>query len=191
MKTIEKKIATYLKKEQLFKEDEHKKLEKPFLTKSRKNFTVANLLFKISEKEDMRKLLNLTSDFEMFDWVIIVSYYAIYTSALAALAKLGFKSRSHAATITVLKCHYIPKRDDKKKDREEDKTKILEQKDIHKLVKAHAMSKQLITKLIQTKTRRETAQYGATPSITKEMAKTSLDDADEFITKIEEILFFV
>ena len=179
---LKRKIDGYLKKEQLFKDDEHKKLEKSFLIKSRKNFTVANLLFNISEQEDIKKLLNLASDFEMYDWVIIVSYYAMYTSALAALAKLGFKSKSHAATIAVLEHHYIPEKKDK------NNTKTLEQKDIHKLVKAYAMSEHLITKLIQTKTRRETAQYDATPSITREMAKTSLDDADEFITKIEEIL---
>jgi len=179
---LKRKIDRYLRKEQLFKNEEHKKLEKPFLTKSRKNFSVANLLFKISEQEDIRKLLNLASDFEMYDWVIIVSYYAMYTSALAALAKLGFKSKSHAATITVLEHHYIPEKKNKNNGKE------LEQKDIHKLVKAYAISEQLITKLIQTKTKRETAQYDATPSITREMAKTSLDDADEFITKIEEIL---
>jgi uncharacterized protein (UPF0332 family) len=179
---LKRKIDRYLRKEQLFKDEEHKKLEKPFLTKSRKNFSVANLLFKISEQEDIRKLLNLASDFEMYDWVIIVSYYAMYTSALAALAKLGFKSKSHAAAITVLEHHYILEEKDKNNG------KALEQKDIHKLVKAYAISEQLITKLIQTKTRRETAQYDATPSITREMAKTSLDDANEFITKIEEIL---
>jgi len=179
---LKRKIDRYLKKEQLFKDKEHKKLEKPFLTKSRKNFAVANILFKISEQEDMRKLLNLSSDFEMHDWVIIVSYYAMYASALAALAKLGFKSKSHAATITVLEYHYIPE------EKEDNKGKALEQKDMHKLVKAYAISEQLITKLIQTKTKRETAQYNATPSITREMAKSSLDDADEFITKIEEIL---
>src|SRR3989344_4425406 len=95
---LKRKIEGYLKKRQLFKSDEHKKFEKPFLTKARKNFTVANLLFRISEQEETRKLLNLASDFEMYDWVIIVSYYAMYTSALAALAKLGFKSKSHAAT---------------------------------------------------------------------------------------------
>jgi len=178
----DKKINRYLKKEQLFKKEEYKKLEKPFLTKSRKNFSVANVLFKISEQEGIRKLLNLASDFEMYDWTIIVSYYAMYASALAALAKLGFKSKSHAATITVLEHYYIPEEKDKSD------VKALEQKDIHKLVKACAISEQLITKLIQTKTKRETAQYDATPSITRETAKTSLDDADEFITKIEEIL---
>ncbi len=54
-------------------------------------------------------------------------------------------------------------------------------------MKAYAISEQLITKLIQTKTKREAAQYDATPSITKEMAKPALADAEEFITKIEEI----
>jgi len=123
----------------------------------------------------MRKILNLASDFEMYDWAIIVSYYSMYTSSLSTLANLGFKSKSHAATIAVLEYNFV-------------KEKKLETKDIHKLVKAYALSEQLITKLIQTKIKRETAQYDATTSITREMAKSSLDDADEFITKIEEIL---
>jgi uncharacterized protein (UPF0332 family) len=179
---LKKKIAGYLKKEQLFKDEEYKKLERSYQAKARKSFTVANLQFKISDEENVKKMLNLTSEFEMFDWVIIAAYYAMYTSALAALAKLGFKSKSHAATIAILQHYYLEQKENM------DKTKRLEQNDIHKLVKAHAMSEQFIAKLIQTKSRRETAQYDATPSITKEMAKTSLNDADEFITKIEEIL---
>lgn len=179
---LRRKIENYLKKEQLINNEEHKKLKKPFMTKSRKNFSVANLLFKISEQEDIKKLLNIASDFEMHDWVIIVSYYSMYTSALAALAKLGFKSKSHAATISILEHYYTSEQKDKSNN------KILEQKDIHKLVKAYAISEHLITKLIQTKTRRETAQYDATPSITREMAKSSLNDANKFIAKIEEIL---
>ena len=175
---LKRKIGGYLKKEQLLKNNEHKKLEKPFLAKSRKNFTVANVLFKISEREDARKLLNLASDFDTYDWVIVASYYSMYTSALSALAHLGYKSKSHAATIAVLEHNFTSKTNGKS----------LEAKDIHKLTKAYALSEQLITKLIQTKTKRETAQYDATPSITREMAKTSLDDADEFITNIEDIL---
>ena len=56
------------------------------------------------------------------------------------------------------------------------------------MTKAYDLSEQLITKMIQTKTKRETAQYDATPVITREMAEMALADADEFITKIEEIL---
>lgn len=173
---LNRKIKSYLKRKQVFRSDEHKKLETPFLVKARKNLTVGSLLFKISEQEDLKKMINLSSDFETYDWVIIVSYYSMYTSALAAIAKLGLKSKSHAATIAVLEHHYV------------NESKSLETKDLHKLAKAYVISEQLITKLIQTKTKRETAQYDATPAISREMAQTALNDADEFITKIEEIL---
>ena len=95
---LKRKINGYLKKEQFFKNDEHKKQEKPFIAKSRKNFTVAKLLFKISEEEDMRRILNLASGFEMDDWAIIVSYYSMYTSSLSAL-KLRLNALAGPANI--------------------------------------------------------------------------------------------
>lgn len=173
---LKKKIDGYLQKEQLLKNQEYAKLEKPFLTKARRNFAVANLLFKISEQEELKKVLTLASDFNSYDWVIIVSYYSMYVSALAALARLSFKSKSHAATIAVLEYNYIHQQ------------KSLEVKHIQQLTKAYALSEELINKLIQTKTRRETAQYDATPAISRENAASALEDAEMFITKIEEIL---
>ncbi len=176
VKQLKKKIKGYLKKGQITKNEENVKLSSLFLTKSRKNLTVANLLFNISDQEDLRKILKLRSSFESFDWVIVVSYYAMYTSALAAVAKLGFKSKSHAATITILEHHYVHE------------NKHLEEKHLQQISKAYVLSEDLINKLMQTKTRRETAQYEATPTISKENAQSSLQDADQFITKIEEIL---
>lgn len=173
---LKKKIDGYLRKEQLLKNQEHTKLEKPFLTKARKNFTVANLLFKISEQEELKKVLALASDFNSYDWVIIISYYSMYVSSLAALAKLGFKSKSHAATIAVLEYHYVHQQ------------KNLEAKHIQQLTKAYVLSGELISKLIQTKTRREITQYDATPVISRENALSALEDAEAFITRIEEIL---
>lgn len=173
---LKKKIDAYLRKEQLLKSQEYTKLEKPFLRKARKSFTVANLMFRISEHEDLKKILTLASEFETYDWVIIVSYYSMYVSALAALAKLGFKSKSHAATIVVLGYYYVHKQ------------KNLEAKHIQQLTKAYVLSEDLINKLIQTKTQRETAQYDATPAISRENAISALADAEEFITKIEEAL---
>ena len=104
---LQKKIEGYLRKEQLLKKEEYIKLEKPFLRKARKNFTVANLMFKISEQDDFKKTLALSQDFETYEWVIVVSYYSMYVSALAALARLGLKSKSHAATIVVLEHYYV------------------------------------------------------------------------------------
>ena len=173
---LKRRIDAYIKKGQLLKNPDNTKLEKPFLSKARKNFTVANLLFKISEQEELKKVLTLAYGFEMYDWVIIVSYYSMYTSALAALAKLSLKSKSHAATIAVLEYYYIQS------------GKRLETKHIQKLSKAYSVSEELITKLIETKSKRETAQYDATPSISRENAKSALKDTEEFITKIEEVL---
>ncbi len=173
---LKRKIDRYLLKEQLFRDKEYTKLEKPFLTKSRKNFTVANLLFNISEQEELKKALSLAPGFEMYDWVIIASYYSMYSSALAAIAKLGFKSKSHAATIAVLERFYVHEKGS------------LEERHIHKLSKAYALSEGLITKLLETKTKRETAQYDATPAISRENAKTALYDAEEFIDRIEQVL---
>jgi uncharacterized protein (UPF0332 family) len=173
---LNSQIDRYLKKEQLLKSLEHAKLEKPFLNKARKNFTVSNLLFSISEQEELKKILNLASDFNSYDWVIIVSYYSMYVSALAALARLGFKSKSHAATILVLEYYYVHQQ------------KNLEAKHIQQLAKAYVLSEELISKLIRTKTQRETAQYDATPAISRENAVNALENAEEFITKMEEIL---
>jgi uncharacterized protein (UPF0332 family) len=173
---LKSKISAYLKKKQLLKDTEHLKLEKPFLAKARKNLSVANLLMKISRDEKMKKILRLQEGFDTYDWVIIMSYYAMYASALAALARQQLKSKSHAATITVLEYHYLHEQ------------KKLEMQHLEKLSKAYMVSEAMITKLLQTKTRREAAQYDATPEISKENAQASLKDADEFITKIEEIL---
>jgi len=173
---LKRKIETYLKREQLLKSDEYTKFEKPYLKKARKNFTVANLMFKISNEDGFKKILALSSDFEIYDWVIVVSYYSMYVSALAALAKLGFKSTSHTATIIVLEHYYVHKQ------------KNLDVKHILQLTKAYSLTEDLIDKLIRTKTKRETAQYDATPAISRENAVSALKDAEEFITKIEEIL---
>ncbi len=161
---LRKKIDSYLRKEQLGKSNEHVKLETSFMVKSRKNFTVANLLFRISEEDDLKKTLSIAHGFEMYDWTIIVSYYAMYTSALAAISRHGFKSKSHAATISVLELYYVHE------------NRKLDDKHIHQLSKAHALSEELITKLMQIKTSRETAQYDATSAISRENAVNALEN---------------
>lgn len=85
---LQKKINGYLRKQQVLQKEEYKKLEKPFLKKARKNFTVANLMFKISEQDEFKKILTLPQDFETYEWIIVISYYSMYVSALAALSKL-------------------------------------------------------------------------------------------------------
>ncbi len=170
------KIEQYLKRGQLVKDEGNLKLEVPFTNKARKNLLVANLILRISQDTKLKKRLNITPDFEMYEWVINISYYAMYIASLAAIAKLGYRSRSHHATITILEYNYVYLQ------------KGLEIKHLTKLTKAYALNDYLLTTLLRTKTRRESAQYEATPLIAKENALSSVEDADEFITRIEEIL---
>ena len=48
---LKKRITLYIKKEQLMQSQEYTNLKKHYLTKSRKNLTVANLMLKISDTE--------------------------------------------------------------------------------------------------------------------------------------------
>jgi len=170
---LKRKISRYLKKEQLEKGDSFLRLKLPFLRRARKNFAVASLIMDISDKDNFKNTLKLPYDFEAYDWVIVIAYYSMYMSALAALANISFKSRSHAATVALLEYGYVLQNK-------------LDAKHLCSLSNAYLLSEELITKLIQAKTNRETAQYDATPEIARQNA--IIADADEFITKIEGIL---
>lgn len=172
---LKKRISRYLKKEQLEKGDSFSRLKLPFLRRARKNFAVASLIMDISDKDNFKNSLKLPYDFEAYDWVIVIAYYSMYMSALAAIANISFKSRSHAATVALLEYGYVLQNK-------------LDVKHLHSLSNAYLLSEELITKLVQAKTNRETAQYDATPAIAQQNAISSLEDADEFITKIEELL---
>lgn len=174
-RVLKKKIDGYLRKAQLRKSPDCRKLVNLFVAKARKNSTVANLLFAISEKGKLQNTLALASGFEMYDWVIAVSYYAMYLSALAALAARGFKSRSHAATICALEYFYVH-------------GGKLAAKHLDRFTHARTLSAALLQKLQQTKTRRETAQYEAAPAISRASATGALADAEAFISRVEEIL---
>ncbi len=146
-----------------------------FLEKARKNFTVANLLSSISVNEQVKRAAGLPAAFEAYEWVVIASYYAMYAAGLAALARLGFRSKSHAATIAVLEYAYVLQQK-------------LEPRHLRQLARVRALSEELVGKLARTKTRRETAQYEATPAVSAANAAAALADAEEFLRKIEEIL---
>ncbi|MBU2638853.1 MAG: hypothetical protein KJ955_07810 [Nanoarchaeota archaeon] len=172
---LKRRISIYFKKEQLEKDVSFIRLKQPFLKKARKNFALAAFLMDISNKDDFKEMLSMPSDFEAYDWVVIIAYYSMYVSALAALANISFKSRSHAATLAVLEHAYVLK-------------KKLDAKHLHSLSNAYSLSEAMITKLAQAKTNRESAQYDATPAIARQNALSAFADADEFITKVEGLL---
>ena len=61
------------------------------------------------ENKKVSKMLSLPNDYDASEWSVICGYYAMYTSALALIAKMGYKSKSHAATILILDELFVKK----------------------------------------------------------------------------------
>lgn len=98
----------------------------------------------------------------------------MYTAALALLAKIGYKSKNHAATLLVLEEFFVKK-------------KMLDQ-DMLGILKRALLHKEEVEKLSDARHKREIAQYSLTKKTTKEMAEIVRKNAYDFVGKCEEIL---
>jgi len=168
-RTLNQDFNDYLRKEMIRKVGSASRLSKTHLNKSFHNLDFAN--FTINNQKDINKRVE---DETYHDWVIVISYYAMYHSAMALLYKLGYKANTHLATICVL-C-------------KECLGKTLERTDIEKISHVLELSKEEIKEIGIAKERREKASYSGSVSFEKNLAEMTLDDARKFINKIADIL---
>ena len=105
---------------------------------------------------------------------MICGYYAMYMAALSALAKVGYRSKNHTATIIALETFFVNK-------------KLLELEYLEMLEKAQ-LEKEQIEQLKLARERREIAQYSVTKGTTRMIAKNIREDAYKFIERIEELV---
>ncbi len=162
-------FKNYTKKKLIRKIDSSPRLSKTHLNKAFHNLDFAN--FTLSNQKDINKRVE---DETYFDWVIVISYYAMYHSAMALLYKLGYKASTHLATICVLckKCL----------------GKTLNKKDIEKISNILELNEEEIKEIGKAKERRERASYSGSVFFEKNLAEMTLDDARKFINKIADIL---
>ena len=111
---------------------------------------------------------------DLFDWTIICGYYAMYHAVLAALFKIGIRATAHYCAIAAFKEFYV----ERGKVRPEyityiKRAKQLEQKYASTLEKAQGD--------------RVVDQYGV-EVLTNDDAEWILEDAKDFVLKIEEVL---
>jgi len=111
---------------------------------------------------------------DLFDWTIICGYYAMYHAVLAALFKIGIRATAHYCAIAAFKEFYV----ERGKVKPEyisyiKRAKQLEQKYANTLEKAQGD--------------RVVEQYGV-EVLTNDDAEWVLEDAKDFVLKIEEIL---
>ena len=145
---------------------------KKYLNKSISNLEFANFLFEEHNFSIKEKLPNRN----YYDWCITIYYYSIYHTSLSLLAKLGYKSSSHLATITAITLFYYHKEN------------ILKKEDIDFLIEKINLEEKEIDFLIESKDFRERACYGVDELFNISMTKTIKEQTVDFVNKIEEIL---
>lgn len=144
-------------------------LSKIHLDKAFHNLDFAN--FTTKNQENIGKRIDNET---YYDWVIVISYYAMYHAALALLYKMGYKSSTHLSTICVL-C-------------KESLGKVLEKKDIESISRILELGEEEIKEIGRAKERREKASYSGSVSFERKLAEMTLADARSFVNKIADIL---
>jgi uncharacterized protein (UPF0332 family) len=167
-------IKFYIKRELLIKDETVKKLASEYLDKAKNNLTTLKILDELQDDKTYRKKYNIPKEYSTYEWVVITGYYAMYTAAISLLAKIGYRSKNHTATLCVLEEFFVKK-------------KILNE-DILRLLKSAMFHKEEIEKLSDARHKREIAQYSITKQTTKSIAEKIKKDAYDFINKCEEII---
>ena len=168
-----KKVDFYLKKEQVIKDKTIIVLAKKYLDKSRNNLITMNILSELNNPRTI-ELLKIPKDYDPNEWVVIAGYYAMYTAALALLAKIGFRSKNHTATLLMIEEYFVKK-------------KHLDEKDLL-LIKEAQFHKEEIEKISDARDKREIAQYSITKETTKKISEKIKKDSYDFVNKVGEIL---
>jgi len=150
------------------------RLAQRFLAKARDNLVTMSILFDLHDNVEARKLLSAPEGYDSSEWVVVCGYYAMYMAALGALAKVGYRSKNHAATVVALETFFV-------------KRQLLEPKHLKMLERAQ-LEKEQVERLRLAKERREIAQYSVTKETTRSIAQRIKADAYVFVEKIEELV---
>ena len=113
-------------------------------------------------------------DSDLFDWTIICGYYAMYHAVLAALYKIGIRATAHYCAIAAFKEFYV--------DREKVKPEF-----IAYINRAKQLERKYAEFLDKAQENRVIEQYGV-QVITNDDAEWIIEDAQDFVLKIEEVL---
>jgi len=145
---------------------------KKHINKAVSNLDLANFIleehnFSIKEKLPNRKY---------YDWCITIYYYSIYHISLALLAKLGYKSNSHFATLAAITLFYYHK------------DNVLKKEDIDFLLEKINLEEKDIDFVIESKDLRERACYGVDELFDISIAKMLQRETADFVNKIKGLL---
>lgn len=167
-------INLYIKQGQLVKDNSYKNLAGKFLNKARQNLITMSILSDLRNNKKAKDLLKIPKEYEPDEWVVVCGYYAMYSAALALLAKIGYKSKNHSATILMLEEFFVKK-------------KILDKNSFY-LLKNAVIKKEEIDDISEARHKREIAQYSITKQTTRDIANKIKKDAYDFVGKTDELI---
>lgn len=150
------------------------RLASKFIEKAKDNLITLSILFDIHNNKEVKNSLNIPEGYDSSEWVVIAAYYAMYMAALAALARIGYKSKSHIATVLALETFFVKKQ-------------LLEENYLKMIEKAQ-LEKEYIDNLNLAKDRREIAQYSVTKETTRRIAEEIKEDSYKFVKRMEKLI---
>ena len=163
-----------MRKGLISKDDSFRNLSRKFLEKARLNLTTMRLLYEFNQDKRARDILKVPKDYNSDEWVVIAGYYAMYSAALSLIAKIGFRSKNHAATISLLDEFYVKK-------------KLLHKGDLN-IISNASLKKEELESLSDARHKREIAQYSVTKQTTKTIAEKIKTEAYNFVNKCSELI---
>lgn len=111
---------------------------------------------------------------DLFDWTIICGYYAMYHAVLASLFKIGIRATAHYCAIAAFKEFYV-------------KRGRVEPEYLDFIKKAKQLEQKYAETLENAQENRVIEQYGI-EILGNDDAEWIIEDAKDFVLKIEEIL---
>lgn len=113
------------------------------------------------------KVTQSNMDLEYSDWAVSSAFYAMYHAILAVLYKLGYESTNQECSIAAIEYFILTKKIDI---------------DIKYIKMIDHSTEESIIKL------RERFQYGTEIKVNKEVLKTIMNNAKEFVEKFQELI---
>ncbi|MCX5702949.1 MAG: HEPN domain-containing protein [Candidatus Omnitrophica bacterium] len=128
----------------------------------------------IDKAHNNLRVMKLMFDNGLFDWAVICGYYAMYHAVLAALFKIGIRATAHYCAIAAFKEFYV-------------KRGKVKPEYIGYIKRAKQLEQKYAGSLDKAQENRVIEQYGV-EIITNDDAEWIIEDAKDFILKIEEVL---
>lgn len=197
IQNAEKNIPNYLNEGLLTKNPAQARFAPFYLDNAKMSLLVAQHLHQISTNPELKKQNRFPEDFECFLWVVVTSYYSMFYTANAALAKLGLKvgeNIAHKITQDCLLVYFLKNNRIAKtllESYKEAKAEVLAVMGVteEELLKEFQLkAKELVATFAYQRKKRGEFQYDITQSAKEHVAQTALDRAKTFIQEISKVI---